>query len=232
MNNPLQYRRQTYGITRWGQRRRFLRIPQDPQTGCTDDNHHPCRHTETHAVKSRRRNIMRRIFWLIWAVAMFPIIAWALISKKTDLILPLVLCVGLFVGLASLKRSPDVYLQSSLAWLSDFWNEIRIALGMLLIIAMIYGSTFVNWNKWGPVVGQISIIGIIASSLAWFSFSQHVKAYRHKGILFWGAWIAASLALVILINRWLILLPLIPFFFKDWEKRNEEINKPHRTPSH
>lgn len=179
---------------------------------------------------------MRRIFWLVWAVAMCPLIAWALISKKTDLILPLVLCGGLFMGLASLKREDvngdPTFLHPPWVWGSEFLQEIKVAVGVIVVIAWICWSSFINWNKWGPAVAQVAIVGIVAALLTWVGLSQRIKASKYKDILFWAAWIAASLVLSLLINRWLILILSIPFFFGNWAKENEKLNSSYRTPSH
>lgn len=182
---------------------------------------------------------MRRIFWLIWAVAMFPLIAWALISKKTDLIPPLVLCVGLFMGLASLKRQAvngdPTFLQPPWVWGSEFLNEVKIAVGVVFIILAIYWSTFVDWNRWTPVIAQVAVVAFAASLLTWVSFSTRVETYVHKHFVFWAAWIMVTLLLYVLINpafKWLMLLPLAYVMYADWGKQNEEINNSPQAPSH
>lgn len=169
---------------------------------------------------------------------MCPLIAWALISKKTDLVLPLVLCVGLFMALASLKREDangdPTFLHPPWVWGSEFLQEIKVAVGVILIIALISGSSFVNWNKWGPIVAQVAIVGIVASSLAWVGFSERLENHRHKHLLFWTAWIAASLALWLLISpsfKWLMLIPL-GALFAGLKEQNKEINNSPYTPSH
>lgn len=178
---------------------------------------------------------------------MCPFIAWALISKKTDLILPLVLCVGLFLGLASLKRPQRrdddlVFLQSPFSWafvqiekLQDFWKEVRVAIGMVAVIMAIYWSTFVDWNRWTPVIAQVAVVGFAASLLTWVSFSTRFETYVHKHFVFWAAWIMATLVLYVLINpafKWLMVLPLAYVMYADWGKQNEEINNSPQTPSH
>ena len=172
---------------------------------------------------------------------MFPLIAWAFASQKTELVLPLALCVALFMGLASLKRPQEPQEEDDAEFLRfpfrlvakfpDFWKEIQVAAAVLAIIAMIFWSTFIDWNKWTPAFTKIATVGVVASLLAWASFSKHLEAHKHKNLLFWVAWIVASLALGWLVNPLLYFLPFIRLFFGDWQKKNEEINNYH-TPSH
>ena len=162
---------------------------------------------------------------LLWSI-------WEYFFGKEELLWYLLPCAGLFTGLVSLKRPYDVFLRAPFEWFSDFLKELWVAFGGVLLFVGIYWSTFVDWNKWTPALAQLTIVGIVASSLAWVGFSQRIKAHKYNRLLFWGMWAAAALVLGLLINRLLYLLPLVYLFFGNWAEENEKINSYHHTPSH
>ncbi len=188
---------------------------------------------------------MRRIFWSALAAAMMLWIVWELLFERKDLLPYLILSAALFAGLASRIKETSLTEneKEALAWLRppfiyaeklyEFGKDVFLVIAILGTFAMIFGSTFVDWNKWGPAVAQVAIVGIVASSLGWISFSKHLETHKHRHLLFWAAWIAAALVLGLLINRLLYLLPLVYLFFSgNWREENEKINSYHHTPSH